>query len=316
MRAISDNTVITIEITNACHLSCTHCTRHVGHHRKPFFMAPEYFRKAVRSILDSPCRVGVMGGEPTLHPHFLEILSILREEVPEKERRDFWSAGFKFDEYRDTIYDTFEKRRITYNDHMQYDGRHTPLLVAINEVVDDPELRAHLIENCSFQEHWSASITPKGGFFCEIAASLDWLFDGPGGYDITQPRWWDKSPAQFQDQVERYCGDCSGAIPMPGNWDDDRGGRNNMTREMITPGILAKLRAAGSPKIKRVNNAGQPMYEIWDTKIDQAWVERYGHRNVRRYRSFVAHGPDDIEKARSERPELLQPGCRGCDIAM
>ena len=309
MRPIHANTVITIEITNACWLSCTHCTRHVGHHRKPFFMSPDYFRAAVTSLLDSPCRIGVMGGEPTMHPQFLEILAILRELVPDKMRRDFWSSGFKFGQYADDIYATFDRSRITYNDHTAYDGKHTPLLIAINEVVDDPELRAHLIENCSFQEHWSASITPKGGFFCEIAASLDWLMDGPGGYDITEPRWWDRSPAQFADQVERYCGTCSGAIPMPANWSDARGGRD-VVKEAITPGVLARLQELGSPKVAK------GLYEVWDQKIDWEWVERYGHRNVRRYRSFVAHGPEDIAAAVEARPELLAPGCRGCDTAL
>lgn len=310
MRPISANTVITIEITNACHLSCTHCTRHVGHHRKPFFMSPEYFRKAVESILDSPCRVGVMGGEPTMHPQFLQILDILEELVPDRMRRDFWSAGFKFGVYRDRIYDVFAKERITYNDHLSYDGRHTPLLIAINDVVDDPELRAHLIENCSFQEHWSASITPKGGFFCEIAASLDWLMEGPGGYDISDRRWWDRSPAQFADQVERYCGMCSGAIPMPADWSDDRGGRDGLVKEAISASNVERLKALGSPKVAKGR------YEVWDRKIDWEWVEKYGHRNVRRYRTFVANGPDDIAAAQTARPELLAPGCRGCDVAL
>lgn len=309
MRAISENTVITIEITNACWLSCTHCTRHVGHHRAPFFMKPDYFRQAVISLLDSPCRIGVMGGEPTMHPHFEEILAILRELVPDKMRRDFWSSGFRFDHYKADITNTFDRSRITYNDHTAYDGKHTPLLVAINEVVDDPDLRAALIENCSFQEHWSASVTPKGGFFCEIAASLDWLLDGPGGYDITEPRWWDRNPAQFADQVARYCGDCSGAIPMPADWSDARGGRD-VVREAISPGMIEKLKAAGSPKIAK------GLYEPWTQKIDADWVARYAHRNVRRYRSFVAHGPEDIEAAVVERPDLLAPGCRGCDTAL
>ena len=41
-----------------------------------------------------------------------------------------------------------------------------------------------MIDNCWIQSQWSASITPKGGFFCEVAASLDYLFEGPGGYEI------------------------------------------------------------------------------------------------------------------------------------
>lgn len=278
-------------------------------------MKPEYFRKAVESVLDSPCRIGVMGGEPTMHPKFLEILAILRELVPDKRRRDFWSSGFRFGVYKPDIYDTFDKDRITYNDHIAYDGRHTPLLVAINEAVDDPELKAHLIENCQFQTHWSASITPKGGYFCEIAASLGWLFDIPG-YDIENKRWWDRTPAQFQDQVDALCGMCSGAIPMPADWDDARGGRDENLKpvvavEQITPGMVEKLRAIGSPKIAKGG------YELWTKKIDWEWVQKYGHRNLRRYRTFVAHDPDDIEAAHLARPELTtNTGVRGCGVEL
>lgn len=310
MRPIYENVVITIEITNACWLSCRHCTRHVGHHRKPFFMSPAYFRQAVESVLDSPCRIGVMGGEPTMHPHFLEILDIIEELVPDKMRRDFWSSGFRFGLYKDRIYEVFPKEHISYNDHIAYDGRHTPLLVAISEAVEDPELRAHLIENCQFQTHWSGSITPKGGYFCEIAASLGWLFDIPG-YDISDKRWWDRTPDQFRDQVDALCGNCSGAIPMPSDWSDGRGGRDGLTVEQITPGMVEKLRAIGSPKIAKGG------YELWTKKIDQEWVNKYGHRNLRRYRTFVAHGPDDIAAAHACRPELVTDvDCRGRDVAL
>ena len=47
MRPIYENTVIHIDITNACYLKCTNCTRHVGHHNKPYFMELDYVRKAM-----------------------------------------------------------------------------------------------------------------------------------------------------------------------------------------------------------------------------------------------------------------------------
>lgn len=301
MRPIYENTVITIEITNACHLSCANCTRHVGHHRNPFFMDVDYFRKAVESVLDSPCRVGVMGGEPTMHPRFLEILEVLRELVPDKMRRDFWSSGFRFDKHKDAIYETFDRSRITYNDHIAYGGRHTPLLIAIDDVVHDEELKAQLIENCSFQSHWSGSITPKGGYFCEIAASLDWLMGGDNGYDISDKRWWDRTPEQFKDQVDALCHMCSGAIPLPA-YSDARGGRD-LSIDVISKSNLERLQAVGSPKIARGH------YEIWDQEIDRDFVQKYAHRNVRAYRDFIAHGPEDTEEARKKIKRLTDPSC-------
>ena len=71
-----------------------------------------------------------------------------------------------------------------------------------------------LIDSCWIQERWSTSITPKGGFFCEVAAAQDMLFDGPGGYPL-EKNWWKKTPDEFKDQMKRYCANCSAAVPMP-----------------------------------------------------------------------------------------------------
>ena len=36
MRDLAEMHTIHVEVTNACHLRCANCTRHVGHHKKPF----------------------------------------------------------------------------------------------------------------------------------------------------------------------------------------------------------------------------------------------------------------------------------------
>jgi len=286
LRPIYENTVIHVDVTNACWLACANCTRHVGHHRKPYFMDLETVRKGVASLLDFPGRIGLMGGDPTLHPKIKEILAIFREMIPDRRKREFWTSGWKWQEYKKDILETFDEDRISYNDHTQFSGKHQPLLIAIEEVVPDPELRKILIDNCPYQARWSASITPKGGFFCEIAASLDWLFDGPGGYPI-EPGWWDKRPDQFQDQVERYCNKCSGAIPQKSE-SDGRGGRDGPTIDTISPGNLKRLLEVGSRKAMaghvKVRSESFTIEEI------QANSQDWKPRN---FRDFVAHTPED-----------------------
>ncbi len=227
-----------------------------------------------------------MGGDPTLHPKIKEILAIFREMIPDRRKREFWTSGWKWQEYKKDILETFDEDRISYNDHTQFSGKHQPLLIAIEEVVPDPELRKILIDNCPYQARWSASITPKGGFFCEIAASLDWLFDGPGGYPI-EPGWWDKRPDQFQDQVERYCNKCSGAIPQKSE-SDGRGGRDGPTIDTISPGNLKRLLEVGSRKAMaghvKVRSESFTIEEI------QANSQDWKPRN---FRDFVAHTPED-----------------------
>ena len=61
MRPLREMTVIQIEVTNACSLKCANCTRHVGHHRKPFFMDLDFIEKAIDSLEGFEGRIGMMG---------------------------------------------------------------------------------------------------------------------------------------------------------------------------------------------------------------------------------------------------------------
>lgn len=243
-------------------------------------------RDAILSLEGFPGRVGIMGGEPCLHPKFTEILALVRLMIPDRRRREFWTAGFKWKEYRDDILSTFDEDMITYNDHTQASGRHQPLLVAIEEMVEDEELRKILIDNCPFQARWSAAITPKGAFFCEIAASQDYLFDGPGGYPI-EPGWWKKHPEQFQDQVDRYCGKCSGALPME-TLSDNRGGRDGPSIDLVSPKNLERLVKAGSIRAIKGNVVVREK-PFTREEIDKH-LEKWAPRN---FRNFVANLPED-----------------------
>ena len=86
MRPLSEMTIIQIEVTNACWLKCSNCTRHVGHHRDPFFMELDFIEKAIDSLEGFEGNIGIMGGEPTLHPKFNEICEIVKRKIPRRKR--------------------------------------------------------------------------------------------------------------------------------------------------------------------------------------------------------------------------------------
>lgn len=293
MRPIYENTVIQIDVTNACYLKCTNCTRHVGHHKKPYFMDLEYLRKAIDSLQDFPGEIGLMGGDPTLHPKFDEICKIYEEMVP-RRRRHIWTSGFNWIEKKEIIFKTFDEDKITYNDHTTPGGKHTPLLMSIDEVVEDKNLMWKLIDNCWIQEQWSAAINPKGAFFCEVAASLDYLFDGPGGWPI-EKGWWKKTPEDFKDQIDRYCKNCSGALPMPAE-SDGFGGREKPTIDTVSPKMLEKLKKYGSPKIHGKN------YKLFEKKYTKDDLKKYTKDwNPSNFRPFVAHIDTDYDKKNQTR---------------
>lgn len=242
MRSPSEMEVIQIDITNACHRSCSNCTRFCGHHRQPFFMSMEIFQKAVDSLVDFPGMVGIIGGEPLLHPSFAEMALYLRERIVDKRRRGLWSTiPDHRTQHADLIRDVFG--HLNLNDHTVDKIMHQPVLVASEEMIPDEREREALIEHCWVQTYWSAAITPKGAFFCEVAAALSHLFDGPEGWPI-EPGWWRRQPSDFTSQRREYCRRCGCAVPLK---------RRRSIEEVddVSAGNLERLMQIGSPKVRR-----------------------------------------------------------------
>ena len=61
MKSPQDMRIIQIDVTNACIHQCSNCTRFCGHHKKPFFMDVETFKKAVDSMEGYVGTVSMMG---------------------------------------------------------------------------------------------------------------------------------------------------------------------------------------------------------------------------------------------------------------
>lgn len=239
MKSPKDMKVIQIEITNACPNRCANCTRFCGHHQKPFFMDFETFKKAVDSMKGFPGIVGIMGGEPTLHPEFDKFVRYFKNNFGQDEppnriykgpdsgfvdyicknkfnidnnnQRGLWSSmGHRYYKFFELIQDTFGYQAL--NDH-SFPSMHETLMVTRKELGIPDEEWYSLRDKCWIQSLWSASITPKGAFFCEVAAALDMLFNGPGGWPI-ESDWWKREPSEFGDQL-RWCELCSAPLPMP-----------------------------------------------------------------------------------------------------
>lgn len=258
MKAIRDMWLIQIEVTNVCHLQCANCTRFIGHNNKTYFMDLRMIEKAIDSLEGYPGGIGIMGGEPLLHPKFSEICELVQKKIP-KGKRGLWTSGYKWDEYEPIIRETFGER-VVYNDHTGHGQTHQPLLIAIDDVVEDKKFMKELIDNCWVQRKWSASINPKGGFFCEVAAAMDMLFEGPGGYPI-EKGWWDKTPEQFQDQVARYCYKCGGALPLPPI-------SNKEEKDLVSPSNYKKLEELKTSRFLRNRVV------LYDKKATRQDIER------------------------------------------
>ncbi len=239
MIPIRDKSVIQIEVTNACVNECTNCSRFVGHYTSTYFMELEQVEQCIRSLDGYKGCIGIMGGEPLMHPDFEEICLLMRKHVP-PDRRRLWTSGYNWDNYKQIIRKTFGEW-VCFNDHTDRTQKHHPMLLSISDVVHDKELIGKLLDDCWVDRRWSASMNPKGVFFCEIAAAMDVLFEGSGGHPLEQG-WWDKDPDEFRDQVEKYCYRCGACVPYsPVTLDE---------QDVASVSNYARLKEIDSPKLR------------------------------------------------------------------
>lgn len=267
---------IQIEITNFCggHVhagNCSNCSRFCPHVATPFFMDAQTFRRAVDSMAGYAGMVGIMGGEPTLHPQFATLVRYYQERwegfrAQTKGRspiRDFaayhasqlaatagqrcglWTAmGPGYRKHYELIQDTFGYQCINTHENQ---ARHQALLVTRRELgIGDAEW-IRLRNNCWVQREWSAAINPRGAWFCEIAAALAMLYgdlpDCPGpreGWPV-EPGWWRRTPEEFGEQL-RWCEVCAAPLNVPAR-------RATEYVQDVSPWHLDRLRAVRSPAI-------------------------------------------------------------------
>jgi hypothetical protein len=286
----SQQWALQIDVTNACHLHCSNCTRLLDHARRRFFMAPDCFERAVRAVKDFPAEsepcpkgrrkvVGIIGGEPLLHPEFPTLVDIMIQEIPQLYYRGLWTSKDwktgshpKWGPYRPQV-----ERLIGVNPTSKIHGpsashatgflnwnmhlpsmnvHHQPLLAASQDLVADERERWALIEQCWVQRDWSGTCTPKGFFFCEVAGHFDLLFDGPGGKPLEPGAWRGdlyfetdaagvrRPHGHFADQVRQWCTRCGASVPQAGRRDAEN-------TDDVSPSNLIPLQALRSPRIAR-----------------------------------------------------------------
>jgi hypothetical protein len=273
---ITKQKLIQIELTNTCINQCANCTRFVGHHRKPFMMDIPTFEKAL----------------DTLHTEFKKILKIFRERVPDRRKRELWTAGYKWKEYAKDIKETFDDDLISYNDHSQTCGKHAPILASLRDLVRNPKEREELIENCWVQPRWSSSITPFGCYFCEIAGAMDIMFtNGKNAWPL-EKGWWKRSVKEFDKQKKAICPNCGINIPI-GDLND------KATYDVVSRGNLCKLKKLRSPKVISGNYA--EYNKQWTAEQIKSKFKSGAKPWV--WRSFYAHTPSDVAKATGKRAD-------------
>ena len=302
MRPPAEMATIQIELTSACVLKCSNCTRFCGTHKVPFFLEEGEFHAAIDSLVEYAQQphavVGFMGGEPLLHPKFTEFCEYASSRIP-RQHLGLWSTfpdAPKYRGYREIICKTFGV--ILLNDHSRDDIKHAPVLMASEDyfrkecdycfgtgsvntaqgdrtqvpcptchgkgtVTDDVHLFA-ATERCWVQESWSAAINPKGAWFCEVAAALSDLFDGPMGWEV-EPGWWKRTTMDFKEQREWACRKCGAALPIL------RERSSQDPKDDVSPTNLERLKAVKSRKVARGEFVLQPQMKVDPSLINHTY---------------------------------------------
>ena len=273
------------------------------------------FKRAVDSLADfkGAQGVGMMGGEPVLHPQFEEFCDYMASKMP-PERCGIWTCLPDLGSQEKNLHagDVIARSfgTIFPNDHSRPDVIHAPFLVAIDEVVADERDRDYMIDHCWAQASWSASVNPHGAFFCEIAASLSMLFGMRESAWPVEKSWWRRNPIDYRKQIKEFCHLCGGAVPLGWRYSTE-------IVDDISPKMLSRLQAIGSPKIKRgefkihnlqmqVENRQMASYK--DESYRQAIARRYGLFLVLNTRGFMVPFKKivgNIKKSENSDPPII-----------
>ena len=211
---------VSLDLTYKCNLRCFDCNRSVT-------QAPSSAHLTVQDVVDFLKdsrekgyhweRVILQGGEPTLHPHFLEIVDLLRahrdNHAPEQQLVVSTNGhGRGVQAILSQLPDDVEIEN-SFKSSAQDQG-----FEPFNRApVDSPE-HAHtdFANGCYIMEYVSSSLTPQGYYHCAVAGGIDRVFElGLGRSEL---------PA-VDDQMRcgtaalcKYCGHFS---PSPSDLPDD-----------------------------------------------------------------------------------------------
>lgn len=203
--------LVEIDITYRCNLACNNCNRSLGdgQAKSKESMSLEQVQKFINDSIENKFNwkvIRILGGEPTLHPQFFDVLEIFsnykKEHAPKVELQ-LWTNGCGR-----TVQKLLEKVSDEFSviNSSKITGGEEPIFNAFNLApVDSTAYKLTDFANgCSITEKCGVGITPYGYYPCAIAGSIDRIL----GLDLGQ-----KDPAKAYDSMRdqlkdlcKYCG--------------------------------------------------------------------------------------------------------------
>lgn len=207
-----------ISITNNCNLSCGGCAQLCGHFPpdKIWYLTMDQIDQSIKSLKQhtgpdnnwNECTI--FGGEPTLHPQWNEVLELLYSHSPMK---------FRINTNGRLGHEPFSKfKNVTYYvDRHPAEQQFHPTWIASQDIMSLESDEAYwevAQKKCKIWNREGAMIYRGKAYFCENAASMDWLFfNGNNGWEIEEGKCpFDKTNEEIADQAKKFCKHCSWCV--------------------------------------------------------------------------------------------------------
>lgn len=222
--------LIEIDITYLCNLHCLNCNRSVSQAPEKMQITIERIQSFVtESIVRGHRwdRIRVLGGEPTLHPQFQEIMDILLRFCE-------WNTGCRIEVVTNghgkkvqSVLKTLPK--IIWIENSKKSGKVQEDFGSFNLApCDEPDFsHADYRNGCAIMEECGMGLTPMGYYPCAIAGGIDRIAGWRIGYDNLP--WPDDDMLNLTERFCALCGRFQVGHFIPKNL------RPKMTESLVSP---------------------------------------------------------------------------------
>lgn len=214
-----------LPITNSCNLSCGNCAQLCGHFPpdKIWHLSLEEIDRVISIMkpFTGPERqwneFTIFGGEPTIHKQWDQIPELLYSHAP---------MQFRVNTNGRLGHSRFQRdRNITYYVDIHSPGQEfLTTMVAAEDVIKDSDPYSYwnrAQKSCGIWATEGAMLYNGKAYFCEHAASMDWLFfDGVHGWPLIEgENPFDKTDDEIAEQAKVFCRRCGWCVPDMGRQD-------------------------------------------------------------------------------------------------
>lgn len=194
------NKQINILITNVCNLSCGGCSQHCGYIQKEklWNISIDQLKWNIELLIDCKGKIekiGIFGGEPTIHPEYEKILEMLKN-FKEIKFQIFTNGIKKYQDKWNHYYSPVYKDK---NSEKVF----TPTSVAPMDIlkVDDKTFYWEKAQKDCFMYNFCCSIIYNNkAYFCEPAAAWDIMTGENNGWDL---KWGEDPFKRTDDEIEK-----------------------------------------------------------------------------------------------------------------